>query len=113
MSGKEKRRAERQNTIDVTYISNNDGTFKGSITDISLSGVRFVLDREIPKRFIIDVNINYNPINFVQKAHVIWSKKKEDGYYEYGAEFINVARERLMLLEDHILDIKKAILTKK
>jgi len=109
MSGKDKRKANRQDTLDVTYISNSEGTFKGSIIDISLSGVRFVLDIEIPKSYIIDVNINYNPINFIQKAHVVWTKKKEDGYYEYGAEFINVPRERLMLLEDHMQDIRKSL----
>lgn len=109
MAVRNKRKNARQETTDVTYVTNNEGTFKGSVTDISLSGIRFVLDYEIPKSYIVDVNINYNPINFIQKAHVVWSKKKEGGSYEYGAEFINVPKERLMLLEDHIQDIKKSL----
>ncbi|MDQ7823104.1 MAG: PilZ domain-containing protein [Candidatus Eremiobacteraeota bacterium] len=109
MTDDEKRKAPRLQFVDVTYVSDSEGTIKGSVHDISLTGIRFCSDREIPKRIVVDVNINYNPINFMQKAHVVWSKKRSDGTYEHGAEFINVPKERKLLLEDHIKDIQGAI----
>jgi hypothetical protein len=109
MSDLDKRKAPRLQFVDVTYVSDQEGTFKGSVLDISLTGIRFATDREIAKRTVVDVNINYNPINFMQKAHVVWSKKKTDGTYEHGAEFINIPKERKLLLEDHMIDIKESL----
>jgi hypothetical protein len=45
----------------------------------------------------------------MQKAHVVWGKKKSDGTFEHGAEFINIPKERILLLEDHIMDIKESL----
>jgi len=109
MSNTDKRKAPRLQFVDVTYVSDQDGTFKGSVLDISLTGIRFSTDREIPRRTVVDVNINYNPINFMQKAHVVWAKKKSDGTFEHGAEFINIPKERKLLLEDHMMDIKESL----
>jgi hypothetical protein len=109
MKDEDKRKAPRLQFIDVTYVSDLDGTFKGAVHDISLTGIRFSTDREIPKRTVVDVNINYNPINFMQKAHVVWAKKNQDGTFEHGAEFINIPKERRLLLQDHMEDIKTVI----
>lgn len=109
MERSDKRKTPRLQFVDVTYVSDSEGTIKGSVLDISLTGIRFCADKEIPKRTVVEVNINYNPINFMQKAHVVWSKKKSDGTWEHGAEFINVPKERRLLLEDHMEDIKNIL----
>jgi hypothetical protein len=109
MESSDKRKAPRLQFVDVTYVSDKEGTFKGQVFDISLTGIRFGTDREIPKRTVVDVNINYNPINFMQKAHVVWCKKRQDGIFEHGAEFINIPKERKLLLEDHLEDIRSMV----
>ncbi len=96
------RKSARKEIKDLAYIICSDGAVKGEIADISLSGVRFILDVQIPGKFVIEININYKPVNFLQKAHIIWTKRNEQGKYEYGAEFINVRREHMVLLEDYI-----------
>lgn len=109
MGSFDKRKNPRLQFVDVTYVSNKEGTIRGSVFDISLTGIGFCTDKKIENGTVVEVNINYNPINFLQKAHVVWSKKRDDGTYEHGAEFINVPKERKLLLEEHIEDIMQII----
>ena len=87
----DKRTTERQEISDILYISSENGIFKGNLMNISSSGMRFSLAQKLNKKEVIDININYDPVNFIQKAFIIWSKKNEEkDKYEYGAEFINM-----------------------
>lgn len=104
----EKRKSQRHSHRDVTYISDGTEMHRGSMLNISLSGIRFVTDREINKRAVLDVNINYSPINFILKAQIIWCRIQSSGKYEHGAQFINVPKDRIILLEEHIQDIERS-----
>ena len=78
--------------------------------NISSSGMRFSLDKKLNQREVIDININYDPVNFIQKAFIIWSTENEESKkYEYGAEFINMTPTHKMLMEDYL---KQIIMTK-
>lgn len=106
----DKRTTERQDISDILYISSENGIFKGNLMNISSSGMRFSLAQKLNKKEVIDININYDPVNFIQKAFIIWSKKNEEkDKYEYGAEFINMNPTHKMLMEDYL---KQIILTK-
>lgn len=96
------RKNQRQDTDDPTFIIVSEGATRGTIADISISGVRFFTDKNLKIKSIVDININYDPVNFLQKAHIIWSKKAANGMFEYGAEFINVRPEHAVLLEGYI-----------
>lgn len=99
-----KRKDVRHRSDDILYISSKEGTFKGKAIDISVSGIRFYAEHKFSTGYIVDLSINYNPINFLQKAFVRWTSKVENEY-EYGAEFINVNAINKLLLEDHIQNI--------
>lgn len=102
----DKRTTERQDISDILYISSDNGIFKGNLMNISSSGMRFSLDQKLNKKEVIDININYDPVNFIQKAFIIWSKKNEEkDKYEYGAEFINMNPTHKMLMEDYLKQI--------
>lgn len=102
----DKRTTERQDISDILYISSENGIFKGNLMNISSSGMRFSLDQKLNKKEVIDININYDPVNFIQKAFIIWSKKNEEkDKYEYGAEFINMNPTHKMLMEDYLKQI--------
>ena len=106
----DKRTTERQDISDVLYISSENGIFKGNLMNISSSGMRFSLAQKLNKKEVIDININYDPVNFIQKAFIIWSKRNEEkDKYEYGAEFINMNPTHKMLMEDYL---KQIIMTK-
>ncbi len=102
----DKRTTERQDISDILYISSENGIFKGNLMNISSSGMRFSLAQKLNKKEVIDININYDPVNFIQKAFIIWSKKNEEkDKYEYGAEFINMNPTHKMLMEDYLKQI--------
>ncbi len=102
----DKRTTERQEISDILYISSENGIFKGNLMNISSSGMRFSLAQKLNKKEVIDININYDPVNFIQKAFIIWSKKNEEkDKYEYGAEFINMNPTHKMLMEDYLKQI--------
>ena len=106
----DKRTTERHNISDVLYISCENGIFKGNLMNISSSGMRFSLDQKLNQKEVIDININYDPVNFIQRAFIIWSTENEDSKkYEYGAEFINMTPTHKMLMEDYL---KQIIMTK-
>ena len=106
----DKRTTERHNISDVLYISCGDGIFKGNLMNISSSGMRFCLNQKLNAKEVIDIDINYDPVNFIQKAFIIWSKENEESKkYEYGAEFINMTPTHKMLMEDYL---KQIIMTK-
>lgn len=102
----DKRKTPRHDTMDVVFISSGEGLFKGSLTNISLYGLRFTLEFKMSCRTIIDINISCLPVNFIQKGYIVWSKEREDGTYEYGAEFINISSVHKLLLEDHIQTLR-------
>ena len=60
----DKRTTERQDISDILYISSENGIFKGNLMNISSSGMRFSLDQKLNKKEVIDININYDPLNF-------------------------------------------------
>ena len=64
----DKRTTERQDISDILYISSENGIFKGNLMNISSSGMRFSLAQKLNKKEVIDININYDPVNFIQKA---------------------------------------------
>ncbi len=94
-----KRKSARHLSSETIYVSCGNETIKGEMKDISLYGMRFAANRKIPENMVIGININYYPVNFIQRGWVVWSKTSGLGW-EYGVEFINISSVHNLLLED-------------
>jgi len=104
-----KRISERFNWEDSTDLFSPEGGRRIDVKDISKGGLRFFSDKEIPKNTAFKIKINYNPIDFPLMVMVVRSKEIEEGIYECGGIFVNVPREDMILLEDHLEMIQEEI----
>lgn len=107
--GSEKRRAPRVPVFEVTDMMSTDERVQVTVKDISAVGIRFASNAPLTKDSVIKVKIQYNPIEFVLRAVVMWHRQVKDGEWDNGAEFVNVPADEKLLLEDHLETLKEMI----
>ena len=108
-TGGGKRVFERFNWEESTDLFSPEGGRKIDVKDISKGGIRFWSDEAIPKNTAFKIKINYNPIDFPLMVMVVRSTEVQEGIYEHGGVFVNVPREDMILLEDHLEMIQQEI----
>lgn len=107
--GSNKRTHERFNWEDSTDLFSPEGGRKIDVKDISKGGIRFFSNEDIPKNTVFKIKLNYNPIDFPLTVMVVRSRQAEEGIYEHGGIFVNVPKEDMILLEDHLEMIQEEI----
>jgi len=108
-SPENKRRAERFNKVEPTRVYGEEEARDVVLRDISLSGVRFFCPQPLEKNSVLNIRINYNPIDFPVRVLVAWQRPVEGGF-DHGAEFINVPDDEMNLLVDHLDEIRPSLL---
>ncbi len=95
--GIERRRFERYSVRFLIY--DNKKQRLGVMQDISILGMSFVSNRDLPKEDIVDININLPTDDFAEynkqeplhvKIKIIHKELQPDGKYFYGVSFVNI-----------------------
>lgn len=109
----ERRRYVRLNIpLQVGYIiQGKKGTRGNSITkNISPNGARFVIEKELPKGTIVDIDIKIpaKPEPIPIKAKVVWSKKEAvqgKDIYDAGFEFVQIPEESKQVFFQYLCNL--------
>jgi hypothetical protein len=107
--GADQRATPRFSVNEISLLIASGEKCKVILRDISLGGVRFETDRELQKDSVTNFVIDYNPINFVLKVHVLRCKPLENGNFEIAGPFINIPTDEMNLLKDHMETIRQSI----
>lgn len=107
--GADKRRAPRVPVFELTDMMATEEHLQVTVKDISLVGIRFSTARPMAKDSVVKVKIQYNPIDFVLRAVVMWNRPLGDGDFDNGAEFVNIPPDEKLLLDDHLETLKEMI----
>jgi len=107
--GMDQRATPRFSVNEISLLISSGEKCSVTLRDISLGGVRFETDRELPKDSVTSFVIDYNPINFVLKVHVVRCRRLENGNFEIAGPFVNVPGDEMNLLKDHMETIRQSI----
>jgi hypothetical protein len=83
-------------------------TYPVEVLDMSDTGCRFRAARELPVESRVQLKIDFYPVDFPIHAKVVWVKRPEDGQYEHGAHFVDMAPEEAYLISHHLKEMLKS-----